>query len=131
MAKKTTSSARPAVRSQTVKAIEVIGRSLPDVEVSTSWGSPALKVRGKMFACMAINKAAEPNSLMVRMDFADRDTLIAEEPAVYYLKDHYAPYPCVLVRLDRVSRDALRDLLTGAHQFVGAKAPRRTRSPKR
>jgi hypothetical protein len=100
------------------------------VEVSASWGSPALKVRGKMFACMAINKAAEPNSLMVRMAFADRDALIEEDPATYYLKDHYAPYPCVLVRLNRVSHDALRDLLAGAHRFVGTKPPRRTRSPK-
>jgi hypothetical protein len=132
--KKLTSSrraGRPAGRGQTVAAVEAIGRTLPDVEVTTSWGSPALKVRGKMFACMAINKAAEPNSLMVRMDFADRDALIEEEPATYYLKDHYAPYPCVLVRLNRVSHDALRDLLAGAHRFIGTKAPRRMRSPKR
>jgi hypothetical protein len=101
------------------------------VEVVTSWGVPALKVRGKMFACVAINKSAEPNSLMVRMAFADRDALIEDDPATYYLKDHYAPYPCVLVRLNRVSHDALRDLLAGAHRFIGAKAPRRTRSPKR
>jgi hypothetical protein len=130
MAKKT-SSARPAVPSRTIKAIETIGRSLPDVEMATSWGVPALKVRGKMFACMAINKQAEPNSLVVRMDFADRDALIEEDPATYYLKDHYVSYPCVLVRLNKVSQDALRDLLTGAHRFVGAKAPKRTRSPKR
>lgn len=108
--------------------VRKIARTLPDVEESTSYGAFSLKVRGKMFACQAINKAAEPNSLMVRMDFAQRDALIAEEPGTYYLKDHYAPYPCVLVRLSKVHPDALRDLIAGALRFVSAKAPKRKRS---
>jgi hypothetical protein len=121
----------PKKATSSIKTVEAIGRTLPDVEVTTSWGASALKVRGKMFACSAINKAAEPNSLVVRMDFADRDALIEEDPDTYYLKDHYVDYPCVLVRLNRVSHDALRDLLVGAHRFVGTKTPKRTRSPKR
>jgi hypothetical protein len=116
----------PRKRALTFAAVEHIGRTLPDVEVTTTWGAPTLKVRGKMFACVAINKSAEPNSLVVMMeDFAARDALIEEDPATYYLKEHYVNYPCVLVRLNRVSRDALRDLLAGAHRFVGTKAPRR------
>ena len=63
------------------KTVESIGRTLPDVEVTTSWGQPTLKVRGKMFACMAANKSAEPNTLVVMMDFADRDALIEDDPA--------------------------------------------------
>jgi len=42
-----------------------VGRTLPDVEVTTTWGASALKVRGRMFACVAINKSAEPNSMVV------------------------------------------------------------------
>ena len=102
-------------------AVRKAGRSLPHVEESTAYGSPALKVGGRLFACIAINKAAEPNSLMVRMPFEDRDALIAEQPDVYYLADHYAPYPCVLVRLARVDPAALRDLLTMGWRFVSAK----------
>jgi len=98
-----------------------IGRTLPDVEVTTTWGAPSLKVRGKMFACVAINKSAEPNSMVVRMDTAQRDLLIEEDPATYYLTDHYIDYPCVLVRMSRVSPDALRDLLQGAHRFVSTR----------
>jgi hypothetical protein len=52
------------------------------------------------------------------MDTAQRDLLIEEDPATYYLTDHYIDYPCVLVRMSRVSPDALRDLLQGAHRFV-------------
>jgi hypothetical protein len=108
-----------------------IARTLPDVEVTTTWGAQALKVRGKLFACMAINKSAEPHSMMVRMDAAQRDLLIEEDPAVYYLTDHYIDdrYPCVLVRLSRVSADALRDLIQGAHRFVIAAAPAKRSSP--
>jgi hypothetical protein len=107
-----------------------IGRTLPDVEVTTTWGAAALKVRGKMFACVAINKSAEPDSMVVRMDLAQRDLLIEEDPATYYLTDHYVGYPCVLVRLSRVSPDSLSDLLRGAHRFISAKSARRA-SPSR
>jgi hypothetical protein len=103
------------------KTVESIGRTLPDVEVTTAWGHPALKVRGKMFVCIASHKSAEPNTLVVMMDFADRDALVEDDPAAYYLKEHYLNYPCVLVRLSRVGADALRDLITGAHRFVSAK----------
>jgi hypothetical protein len=108
-------------RGHRFETVEAIGRTLPDVEVTTAWGQPALKVRGKMFACMASHKSAEPNSLVVRMDLAERDALIEDEPDTYYLKEHYLKYPCVLVRLARVHADALRDLLTGAHRFVSAR----------
>ena len=103
------------------KTVESIGRSLPDVEVTTTYGQPALKVRGKMFVCIASHKSAEPNTLAVMMDFADRDALIEDDPGTYYLKEHYLNYPCVLVRLSRVRADALGDLITGAHRFVSTK----------
>ena len=109
-------------RASTFKAVEAIGRSLPDVELTTTWGQPTLKVRGRMFACMASHKSAEPNSLVVMMDFAARDALIEDDPDTYYLKEHYLNYPCVLVRLSRIHKDALRDLLVGAHRHVSARA---------
>ena len=111
---------------QSFRSVEAIGRTLPDVEVTTMWGKPALKVRGKMFVCIASHPSAEPNTLVVMMDFADRDALLEDDPGTYYLKEHYLNYPCVLVRLSRVGADALRDLVTGAHRVVSAKA-RKTR----
>ena len=109
-------------------AVESIGRTLPDVEVTTMYGQPALKVRGKMFVCIASHKSAEPNTLVVMMDFPDRDALIEDAPGTYYLKDHYLNYPCILVRLSRVHADALRDVVIGAHRFVSAKATKKKRS---
>ena len=120
------------MRGCSFKTVETIGRTLPDVEVTTTWGKPALKVSGKMFVCMASHKSAEPNTLVVMMDFADRDALIEDAPETYYLKEHYLNYPCVLVRLSRVRADALRDLVLGAHRFVSARMKNsKRRRPRR
>jgi hypothetical protein len=104
---------------------EAIGRTLPDVEVSTSYGQPALKVRGEMFVCVPAHKSAKPHSLVARLDFADRDALVEEAPETYYLTEHYVAHPCVLVRLARLHPDALRDLVVAAHRFVSARNLRR------
>ena len=98
--------------------VEAIARTLPEVEVSIYWGQPALKAKGQMLVCMASHSSAEPNTLVVRMAIPDRDALVEEEPETYYLKDHYVGYPCVLVRLSKVHRDALRGLILGALRFV-------------
>jgi hypothetical protein len=123
-----------AVRSAvkvTFATVRKIGLALPDVEEGTAYGSPALKLHGQLLACIPANKAAEPNSLVVRIDFADRDALLAEEPKTYYLKDHYVDYACVLVRLPRITPEALRDLLLMSWKFVNSKAPRKRRPSDR
>ena len=100
-----------------------IALGLPDVEESTTYGSPSLKVRGKLLTCLAVHKSAEPDTLAVRIDFDRRAELIAAAPDVYYLTDHYVNYPAVLVRLSRIDPNALRDLLGMAWRFVTAKKP--------
>ena len=63
------------------------------------------------------------------MPIEERDELVAEQPDVYYLKPHYEPYPCILVRLAKVHRDALKDLLTGSWRRASAeKKPPRSKS---
>jgi len=97
-------------------------RSLPDIEQGMTWSADALKVHGKLLACRAIHKSAEPNSIVVRIPIEQREELIASDPAVYYVTEHYVNYPSVLVRLSRIHRDALRDLLGMAHRCVDGKA---------
>jgi hypothetical protein len=101
--------------------VRKIGLELPGVEDSTTHGALALKVRGALMACIATNKSAEPDSLMVRVDFDRRAELIEGAPDVYYVTDHYLNYPSVLVRLSRIDSDALRDVLGMAWRFVTAK----------
>jgi hypothetical protein len=111
----------------TFATVRRLAADLPDVEEATMYGSPALKLGGRMLACIAINKVAEPNTLVVAAGFDQRDALIEEEPDVYYLKDHYRDYPCVLVRLTRVDRDVLRALLHEAARFVREQVTTKTR----
>ena len=105
--------------------VRTIALALPDVEEGTSWGATAFKLHGKMMACQPTNKAAEPDSLVVMLDFPQRDELLAAEPDVYYLKEHYEGYPCLLVRLKKVHPDALRDLLAMAWSYMNAKTKRK------
>src|SRR5271166_4372573 len=104
--------------------VRKIGLALPGVEESTAYGQPALKVDGKLLACLPANRSAEPGSLAVRVDFDDRAELLAAAPDVYYVTDHYVGYNAVLVRLSRVNPEVLRDLLGMAHKFVTRKTAR-------
>src|SRR5690348_6398222 len=109
-------------RRELFDVVRAIGLELPGVEESTMYGAPALKLRGKLLACMASHKSAEPRSLVVRIPFEDRDALIADDPRIYYVKPHYLDYPSVLVRLALIECDALRDLLHSAWRTVSAQA---------
>jgi hypothetical protein len=104
----------------------------PDVEEGSGRGLPNLKVRGRLLACPAIHKSAEPDSLVVRIPLDRRAELIAADPEIYYVTDHYVNYPAVLVRMSRIHRDSLRGLLNMAWQFVTTEAgtPKR-RAPRK
>jgi hypothetical protein len=115
----------------TFDTVRDIALMLPGVQESTAHGFPALKVDGKLLACVPANRSAEPASVLVRLDFDDRAELIDTDPVVYYLTDHYVGYSAVLVRLSRVKPDALRDLLGMAYKFVTRKAARRPSARKR
>ena len=84
-----------------------------------------------MIACIASNKSAEPGTLVLRTTFEQRDVMIAEEPETYYLKPHYETFPVVLVRLRRVTRDAMNDLLAGAFRVVSDDAAKKKRPASR
>jgi len=107
--------------------VRTLGRQLPDVSEGTAYGSPALKVRGKMFACIAIHKSAEPNTLAVRMSFAERDLRLAAQPQVYYVTPHYEGHPVVLARLARIGDEELTELLQVGWQFESSRAKARRR----
>ena len=115
----------------TFDTVRKIGLALPGTEETTSWGVPALKIKGQMYACVPTHKSAEPDSLVVRMDFDQREGLLAEAPDVYYLKDHYVSYPCVLVRLSKIDESALRDLLTMGWRYVSTKGKSKRATKRR
>jgi hypothetical protein len=95
--------------------------AMPDVEESTIHGAPSLKVHGKLLTCPAIHRSAEPNTLAVRIDLAERAELMASKPDIYYVTDHYIKHPTVLVRLGQIDRRSLKNLLAMAWRCVTSK----------
>jgi hypothetical protein len=104
--------------------VRELGLALPDVVDGTAYGAPALKLDGKLLACIPTNKSAEPNSIVVRIDLELRAELLRQYPDIYYITDHYAPHATVLVRLSKITRADLRELLRDACRFVTPAAPR-------
>jgi hypothetical protein len=103
--------------------VKAIGLTLDGVEAAIRYdGAPVLKAGGTFMAAIASHPSAEPNSLVVRSDFDDRDLLIEDAPETYYVTDYYAKYPLVLARLDRLNDDAVRDLLTVSRHLALAKS---------
>jgi hypothetical protein len=103
-----------------------LGALLPGVKASASARGVALKLKGQLVACTAFHPSAEPNSLMVCIDFLARDSLLAKQPDTYYMTPHYRGYATVLLRLAKIGRPELRNLLEQAAQFVGAKKTKKT-----
>ena len=107
-----------------------VGLTLPDVALAIRYdGLPVLKAGGNFIAGLASHASAEPGTLVVRVGLEERGWLLEDAPETYYVTDYYRKYPVVLVRLARIDRGALRDLLTLARQVVMPKARKRSAFP--
>lgn len=91
----------------TFEGVRRIALALDGVAESTSYGTPALKVGGKLIARLH----EDSETLVVGTTLEERAELMAVEPEAYFTTDHYLNYPWVLVHLSRANPDALRDLL--------------------
>ena len=94
-----------------------LARDLTGVEVSTSYGTPALKVHGKLLARLK----EDGETLVLRTDAFERAHLLLTSPDVFFVTDHYREHPWVLVRLSAVSSPEMRELLEGAWRRVAPK----------
>src|SRR5277367_3880774 len=118
----------------TFDTVRELGGALPDVVDGTAYGAPALKLGGRLLACVPTNKSAEPNSILICIDLEQRAELLRQYPVIYYITDHYAAHATVLVRLSKITRTDLKELLRDGCRFVSSSASnavRPTRSPKR
>ncbi len=103
-----------------------IAHEFPAVEDGTSYGTPALKVKGALMARLR----EDGETLVLRCTFTDRDLLIHDAPDTYFCTDHYRNYECVLVRLSQIRAPELRERLEEAWRRVAPRtlldaAPRR------
>ena len=101
----------------TFEQVRLAAQAFPGVEDSTSYGTPALKVRGKLLA--RLHQSGE--CLVLRADLLGREILLQSDSRVFYITDHYRDYPWVLVRFSGVDAGALPDLIERAWRLVAPK----------
>ena len=88
--------------------VRAIARSFPEAEESTTYGKPAFKVKGKLFAWMSPDEAAE-GALAVRVDPGELPLLIDGAPDRYFQTRHYHGHPILLVRTEKILEQELRE----------------------
>ena len=93
----------------TYDTVRRMALTFPSVEEGTSYKTPALKVKGKLF--VRWRTEADPDTIVLKMPFDQREELMAGDPETYFITDHYRNYAWVLVRLSKVHPDALHELL--------------------
>jgi hypothetical protein len=104
-----------------------IALTLDGVEEGKSYGTAAFKIGGKLIARLK----EDGEWLVVGTTMEEREGLMADAPATYYITDHYLKYPWVLVRLPWVKPEELRELLARAVRLAKAKKGRGSGSKTR
>jgi hypothetical protein len=92
--------------------LKAAAEDLPEVEESTSYGTPSLKVRKKSFCRI---KDADTAVLMCPIE--EKELLMEAAPELYFETDHYKGWPAVLVRIHAIPMDELRLRLRRAWIF--------------
>jgi len=92
-----------------------VALSLPGTETSTSYGTPAVKVRGKL---MSRWRTEAEGALVLRCDLLDRQILLLAQPDVFFLTDHYRGYPWILMRVEKASRSVMTESVERAWRLV-------------
>ncbi|MEV0292393.1 MmcQ/YjbR family DNA-binding protein [Nocardia sp. NPDC050710] len=108
----------------TWQQVVALATELPEVAESTWWRSPALKVGGKGFA--RLRDEAE-GGLALLCETEEKMALLASGDPAFYTTAHYDGYPYILIDLDRVAPDQLRELLDAAWWLA---APARVRKQR-
>ncbi|WP_040797064.1 MmcQ/YjbR family DNA-binding protein [Nocardia higoensis] len=104
--------------------VVTMATGLPEVEESTWWRSPALKVAGKGLARLRVEAEG---GLMLRCPMVEKDALLASGDPAFYTTPHYDGHPCVLVDLDRIDAGRLAELLDAAWWQCAPARVRRSR----
>jgi hypothetical protein len=93
--------------------VREIAGALPAAEESTTYGQPVFKVAGKLFVWMSPHRDAQ-GALALRVDPDEKEVVLVSSPDVYFTVPHYDGFPAVLVRLDRIDPEELRERIEDA-----------------
>ncbi|MCL3819729.1 MmcQ/YjbR family DNA-binding protein [Aeromicrobium wangtongii] len=104
--------------------VVAMATALPEVAEATTWGTPSLKVAGKLMARL---RTEDDGGLAVKCSAADKEALVAGPDPAYYTLPHYDRSNYVLVDLDRVDHGELAELIADAWHIA---APARLRKQR-
>lgn len=93
------------------------GRGLPEVERSTSYGTPALKVRKKLLA-----RVKDAETVVLVCPLEEKELLKEMSPDIYFETPHYHGYALVLARIRAISGEELAHRLKIAWRMQAPKA---------
>ncbi|WP_410637556.1 MmcQ/YjbR family DNA-binding protein [Amycolatopsis sp. lyj-346] len=96
-----------------------LASALPEVEESTWFRSPSLKVAGKGFARL---RTEAEGGLVLLCGLDEKAALLESGDAAFFTTPHYDGHGSIIVDLERVELDQLRELIEEAWRL---KAPRR------
>ncbi|HEY2346740.1 MAG TPA: MmcQ/YjbR family DNA-binding protein [Xanthomonadaceae bacterium] len=98
----------------TFDELKQLALALPEVEESTSYGTPALKVRGKLM----VRLKEDRETIVLRASWEERERLMTLYPETFHVTDHYRAYPWVLMRLPTAERAFVPTWLEQAWQLA-------------
>ncbi len=94
--------------------------TLPDTELGTSYGKPAVKVtsNGRAF----LYRSHEPeNSFGIAMDLDTIEILKEVDPGSFWQSPHYIGWEAILVRYDSNDGEKVRELVQRSRDWVASK----------
>jgi hypothetical protein len=103
--------------------------TLPDTELSTSYGKPAVKVKsnGRAF----LFRSHEPaTSFGVAIDMDTIEILKATDPETFWQTPHYEGWPGVLIHYDSKDEERVREVIERARDWTAAKPKTKPRKRK-
>ena len=117
----------PAKRGVSYADLVKFAATLAGVEESTSYRTPALKVRAKLMARLWEDGA----TVVLKSEWEDRERLIATWPEVFFLTEHYRNHPYVLMRLAAANRDLMQSAVEAAWKTMAPKMAASAQSEQR
>jgi hypothetical protein len=103
--------------------------SLPDTELGTSYGKPAVKLvsNGRAFLYPSHESAT---SFAIAMDLDTIEMLKETEPETYWQTPHYEGWDSVLVRYDAKDEERVREMIQRSREWIAAKPRAKPRKRK-
>ena len=92
-------------------------RKLPEVTEGTSYGNPALHVKGKAFASLRA-----PGEMVLHCPLEQKALLMEMAPEIYWETEHFRSWPGLLIRLEAIGDEELSLRLADAWRFRAPKA---------